>query len=229
MLVSIVIPALNEAAALPATLASARAQAGAAEVIVADGDSRDATRRVAREHGARVVAAPRGRALQMNAGAAQARGEALLFLHADTHLPPGALDAVRRALSDARTLGGCFRARFDAPGALYRAYALAARLPLAAITFGDRALFARRADFDAIGGFPEQPIFEDIAFYRALSRRARERGGKLARLSLEVTTSARRFEARGAARQQLRNAALWLGYLAGVAPERLARHYRYEQ
>lgn len=221
-LISVVIPTLNEARRIEATLEAVAAQAGPAEVLVADGGSTDET--AARAEGrARVLTAPPGRAVQMNAGAAQARGDVLLFLHADTLLPPDGLEAIRRALADPHVQAGTFRLRFDRETPLLRFYSLCTRLPFPHFCFGDRGLFVRRAAFEAVGGFPPLPIFEDLEMVRRLVRR-----GGFRYLEPAVITAARRYEAHGPLRQQLRNAGLWLRYLAGTDPRRLAPLYTYD-
>jgi rSAM/selenodomain-associated transferase 2 len=220
--VSIVIPALNEEELLPEALAGVRRQQGPLEVVVADGGSADATVALARSLGAVVVEAPRGRARQMNAGAAATSGDILLFLHADTRLPEGALGRVREALAEASA--GCFRLRFDRPSPVLRLWTLPIWMGWHRLAFGDRALFVRRDVFERVGGFPDQPIFEDLEMVRRLRRE-----GPFVFLPAAVVTSARRFRAGGAVRQQARNAALWLAWSAGVPPERLDRFYRYER
>lgn len=238
-LVSVVVPALDEAAGIGATLASVEAQAGPAEVVVVDGGSADGTLEAARAAmpGAVCLEAGRGRARQMNAGARASTGEVLLFLHADTHLPPAGLEAVRAALRDPDAVAGCFRTTFALDdgardgagptppfGPFGRAFMglWEARLWMRwhRFAFGDRALFVRREAFEAVGGFPDQPIFEDLDLVRALRRR-----GRFVFLEAAVTTSPRRFRRHGAVRQQLRNLALWTGWTLGVAPERLKRFY----
>ena len=227
--VSVVVPALNEAAGIGATLASVARQRGPVEVVVVDGGSTDGTAEAARRAlpDAVVIGAPRGRAAQMNAGAARSTGDALLFLHADTRLPAGALDAVRAALDDPAVAAGCFRTTFDAERSfgpvgrrLMRLWEARLWMRWHRFAFGDRALFARRAAFEAAGGFPDQPIFEDLDAVRALRQR-----GRFVFLDAAVVTSARRFRRHGALGQQLRNLALWLGWNAGVAPHRLKRFY----
>ncbi|MEM0961863.1 MAG: TIGR04283 family arsenosugar biosynthesis glycosyltransferase [Bacteroidota bacterium] len=230
-LISVIVPALNEEEALAATLASVRAQNGPWEVILSDGGSTDATITVGRQSlsDLQVVSGARGRAQQMNAGAAGAAGSVLLFLHADTRLPDGALSLVRRSLADG-AVGGCFRTAFDVP-ATDTAFGPVGRWAMRAwqarlwmrwhrLAFGDRALFVRRDVFESIGGFPEQPIFEDLDLVRHLRRR-----GRFAFLPADVQTSARRFRRHGAIRQQARNLSLWLGWLMGVDPVRLKRYY----
>lgn len=226
--VSVVIPAWNEAGEIAATLASVARQPGPWEAVVAVGDSADGTAEAARVALAdvRVVRGARGRARQMNDGAAAAGGDVLLFLHADTRLPPGALDAVRHALADPTTAAGCFRTAFGGDGlgpvghAVLRLWSARLWMRWHRFAFGDRALFVRREAFDAIGGFPDQPIFEDLDAVRALRRH-----GRFAFLDAEVETSARRFARHGAVRQQVRNASLWAAWLVGADPVRLKRFY----
>ncbi len=220
-MLSVVIPALNEAAGIGRAIASAWA-AGAGEVIVVDGGSIDDTARVAQAAGARVLVAGRGRAVQMNAGVAAATGAVLLFLHADTLLPAGAGAAVAHALAAPDVSGGCFRLRFDQPGALYGLYSWVTYRNLPWLVFGDRALFVRRTVFEKLGGFGPMPVFEDVDLVRRLGQ-----AGRFCFLDAAVVTSARRFEAEGALRRQLRNAVLYVRYRLGTAPERLAAGYRY--
>lgn len=221
---SIIIPTLNEAACITHTLAGVAALPGNVEVVVVDGGSTDETCALAQDS-ARVMQSARGRAAQMNAGAQAASGEVLLFLHADTLLPPGALDAVQAALADPAVNAGCFRLGFDKPGWAYGFYSLCTRLPWHRMVFGDRAIFVRRQVFEAVGGFPVQAIFEDLDFFRRLHRQP----GRLAYLPLAVTTSARRFEQHGPVRQQFRNVALWTLRNMGVSPHTLQRFYPYPE
>lgn len=228
-LVSVVIPALNEAAGIGATLASVAAQAGPVETIVVDGGSDDGTAEAARRAlpDVLVLSSPRGRARQMNAGAARATGDVLLFLHADTRLPPGALADVRRALARPEAVGGCFQTAFESAsgmgpvgGAFMRLWQARLWMGWHRFAFGDRALFFRRSAFEAIGGFPDQPIFEDLDAVRAVRHL-----GDFVFLPTSVTTSPRRFARNGALRQQLRNLSLWTAWNAGVPPRRLKRFY----
>lgn len=223
MKISVVIPALNEAPRIEATLASVLAQAGPAEVVVVDGGSSDATAALAARQ-ARVLASPPGRARQMNAGARATDGEVLLFLHADTRLPPGALAAIGETLADPTAEAGAFRLAFDRWTPLLRFYSFCTRFPLPRLCFGDRALFVRRTVFDAVGGFPDIPVFEDLELVHLLHRR----GGFRFRPEY-VVTAARRFERYGPLRQQLRNTYLWLRYLGGADPQALAHLYAYDE
>lgn len=221
MRVSVVVPALNEAAGIGAVLDAALAQDGPHEVLVVDGGSTDATAEIARARGVRVVTSARGRARQMAAGADAATGDVLLFLHADTVLPAGALALVRQALADPSVAGGCFRTSFgDGARGWMRLWQARLWMRWHRLAFGDRAPFVRRTAFDAAGGVPDQPLFEDLELVRRVRR-----VGRFVFLDADVTTSARRFRANGAFRQQARNLALWLGWNAGVAPARLKRFY----
>lgn len=221
MPLSVIIPTLNEAAQLPRTLQSVVTQDHACEIIVVDGGSTDGTRALASD-AACLLEAPRGRARQMNAGARVATGEAFLFLHADTRLPPGAFAQIWQTLRTPGTEAGAFRLAFDRSSPLLDFYAWCTRWPLPQICFGDRGLFVTRAAFEAVGGFPDQPMFEDLDLVRALHRRGRFRF-----LDAAVTTSARRFSAMGTLKQQVLNAFLWTRYMAGADPQALARYYRY--
>ena len=223
MRVSVVVPALNEANVLPTTLPALRAQ-NPSEILVVDGGSADATRDVARRLGAAVHEAPQGRAAQMNYGARQAQGDALLFLHADTRLPPNGLARIRDALARPGVEAGTFRLSFDTPTPLLRFYAWCTRWPWIRLCFGDRGLFVEREAFAAVGGYPDWPIFEDLE----LAARLHMRGG-FRFLPDAVTTSARRFRKNGTVRQQLHNLYLWLHYICGADPERVAPLYGYDQ
>jgi rSAM/selenodomain-associated transferase 2 len=219
---AVVIPTLNEADQIADAVRSAR-EAGAHEVVVADGGSDDATADLAQQAGAQVHLSPPGRGLQMTAGAAACSGDALLFLHADTRLPADALALAAREL-DEGAVGGAFRLRFDQQSWVLRAYAAATRVPWHRIAFGDRAHFCTRAAFEQIGGFPDIGAFEDLELVRRL------RGvGRFAFVPAAVTTSARRFRRNGTLGQQLLNLRLWTAYQLGADPDRLAERYRYDE
>jgi len=227
--ISVIIPALDEEASIARAIRSCR-EAGPCEVIVVDGGSRDRTVEIARGEADAVIAAPRGRAAQMNAGAAVARGEVLLFLHADTLLPGRSVPAVLDALQDPEVIGGAFRVRLAAsPGAGRYVRAtlgvtgrmIGARAAVSRSYSGDQAIFARAEAFRAVGGFPEIPLMEDVE----LSRRMR-RAGKTVLLPLRVETSGRRWEAWGPLRTVLFMWRLRIGYLLGRTPSRCAEAYR---
>jgi rSAM/selenodomain-associated transferase 2 len=215
---SVIIPALNEAPRIGVLLAELAPLRGRGhEVIVVDGGSSDDTARLAAGHCDRVVCAPRGRALQMNAGAACAKGEGLVFLHADTRLPEDADRLVEAALQG--HLWGRFDVEIEARHRLLKLVAVAmnARSRLSGIATGDQAIFVRR---DAFDGFPEIALMEDVAFSRRMKRR-----GAPACLRSRVRTSGRRWEARGVVRTIVLMWRLRLLYFLGARPERLARLY----
>ena len=199
-----------------------RAQSPPWEIIVADGNSQDETRKIASSC-AKVIQVARGRAKQMNAGARVAGGELLVFLHADSRLPPGALDHLRQLFSQGSLESGIFGLKFDPTGFWPTVYAACARLPWHRICFGDRGLFVQRSVFEALGGFPEVPIFEDLQLVKQLHRRK-----SFHYLEMDVTTAYRRFEQYGHLKQQCHNLKLWLRYNMGTPPEKLAPLYPYE-
>ena len=222
-MLSIIVPALREAENLARLLPALRAEAPGAEIIVADGGSDDGSREAAaRVPGVLVLAGARGRARQMNAGARAARGDVLLFLHADTVLPPGFERAIARALADPGVVGGRFDVRLDNPGWPYRMIGglMNWRSRLSGISTGDQALFVRREVFEALGGFPDIPLMEDVEITRRLKRRGRQ-----AALRDQVTTSARKWEREGVARTIGLMWTLRLLYACGVSPARLHRWY----
>lgn len=221
MRLSVIIPALDEAPRIAAAIASARAPL-VGEIIVVDGGSCDDTAARARAAGALVWDAPRGRARQMNAGAARAAGEVLLFLHADTTLPSGFDDAVCEACAQASVVGGRFDLRLEpsSPVLALTAALINLRSRLSGIATGDQALFVRRAVFEAMGGFADVPLMEDIAFTRALKRR-----GRVVALRARVTTSSRRWLHHGPLRTILLMWWLRFLYWRGVPPAELKRRY----
>jgi rSAM/selenodomain-associated transferase 2 len=188
-----------------------------------DGGSTDATSAIAaRFPEVNVLVSPRGRARQMNAGARASRGDVLLFLHADTLLPDGALAAVEAAAGDAGVIAGRFDVRFDNPRPVFRmiAWFMNRRSRWSGISTGDQAIFVCREPFDALGGFPDIPLMEDVELCRRLKRR-----GRMAALRLSVTTSARKWEREGALRTILLMWALRFLYVTGVPPARLHNWY----
>jgi len=220
MRISIIIPTLNEAGCIAQTIRCLRALQPH-EIIVADGGSADDTRLLAREADL-VLAAPRGRARQMNAGAVRATGDALLFLHADCTLDGGALDEAGRLLSTPGVLAGCFSMQVQAEGRLYRSIeaCAAARVRLTGLIYGDQGMFLRRMDFEKLGGFPPLAFMEDLFFSRGL------RGlGRVIVARSRIFVSPRRWQHSGIIRQTLRNWLLTGLAAGGVHPDRLARLY----
>lgn len=219
---AIVVPMLDEAATLPALLVHlAGWRARGCEVVLVDGGSRDDSVAMARAAGLRVVVAERGRARQMNAGAQACGGALLLFLHADTRLPEAADAMVRAAL--AVQAWGRFDVRIDGRPRMLRVVAalMNLRSRLSGIATGDQAIFVRREVFEALGGFPDQPLMEDIELSRRLLRVSRP-----ACLRARVRTSGRRWEQRGVWRTIALMWRLRWAYWRGVPAERLAEAYR---
>ncbi len=223
-LLSLILPVLDEAATLPAQLARLQdLRRRGAEVLVVDGGSADATPVLARPLVDRLITAPRGRAAQMNAGAGAARGPVLLFLHADTTLPPAA-DALIDAAIAAGAAWGRFDVRIDAHHPLLRLVErmMNWRSRLSGIATGDQAIFVRHDIFTRLGGFPELPLMEDIAFSKLLKRIARP-----ACLRAQVLTSGRRWEKHGVLRTIVLMWRLRASYFLGADPQRLAIRYGY--
>ncbi|MCT0198650.1 TIGR04283 family arsenosugar biosynthesis glycosyltransferase [Synechococcus sp. CS-1325] len=220
---SVIIPVLDEAGEIGLLLPHWRAlrEAGA-ELVVVDGGSADATVSLIERGGFAVLTAPRGRARQMNAGAASARGGLLIFLHADTRLPAAGLDLVRQAL---RGCHGWGRFDLELDGGGWRLRLVAAlinvRSRLSGIATGDQAIFISRQCFEAIGGFPDQPLMEDIE----LSARLRRRSSPVC-LRAKVVTSSRRWRRHGITRTIVTMWWLRLAYACGVPSSMLARFYR---
>ncbi len=220
---SIIVPALNEAATIAVTLAAVQGlRTGGAEVLVVDGGSDDGTPAQCRGLADRVITGPRGRARQMNAGAAAARGEVLLFLHADTLLPPDGATAAVAAVT-----AGALWGRFDVAitgrslwfpliGALMNA-----RSRLTGVATGDQAMFVARDVFQRVGGFPDQPLMEDVE----LSTRLRALG-RPACLRWKVRTSGRRWQTHGVVRTVLLMWRLRWRYWRGVPATEIARAWR---
>lgn len=221
---SIVVPVLNEAAGIADALAAlSPLRERGVEVVAVDGGSTDGTAAAAQALCNRVVDAARGRARQMNAGASVARGNVLLFLHADTRLPADALDAIDAALADGLTQWGRFDVCIAGRPRLLKvvAWAMNLRSRVSGIATGDQAIFVRRAAFERIGGFPDQPLMEDIEFSKQACRLSAP-----ACLRQRVVTSGRRWEQRGVWRTiALMWRLRWL-YWIGTSPERLARLYK---
>ncbi len=222
MNISVVIPCLNEQAQIATSIQSAWA-AGVLEVIVADGGSNDDTLRIVREQSAKLVSCLPGRAVQMNAGAEQARGDVLLFLHADCQLPVDACQQIAASFSEHSVAWGAFRQRIDAPQKIFRVieWGNAARIRWQSLAYGDQAIFVRREIFDSAGGFAAIPLMEDVLLSRKLSKLSRP-----ALLSGPLIVSARRWQRHGPLRQTLRNWWLMFLFRCGASPASLATRYR---
>lgn len=224
MKLSIIIPMLNEASQLPELFAHLLPYLrGGCEIIFADGGSTDSSANLARLAGFSVINSARGRAQQMNAGAAKANGDVLLFLHADTRLPDSASRHIEHALAYNHHCWGRFDVRISGRPFMLRVVSLLMnwRSRLTGIATGDQAIFVRRAVFEQLHGFPEQPLMEDVEFCKRLQKYSRP-----ACIGHCVTTSGRRWETRGVWRTILLMWRLRWAYWRGADAGELARLYR---
>jgi rSAM/selenodomain-associated transferase 2 len=223
MRISIIIPALNEAAGIAACLLALRAEAPDCELVLADGGSRDLTREIARPLCDAIIESAPGRAAQMNAGAAIATGDILLFLHADTRLPARFVDSVAGAIASG-SCWGRFDVRIDGRSQWLPVIArmMNLRSRLTSIATGDQAMFMTRGAFEALGGFPDQRLMEDIEMSRRLKGL-----GKPACLAGPAITSGRRWDEKGVFATVLLMWRLRFAYWAGADPEELAIRYGY--
>jgi len=224
MKLSIIIPALNEERSLGQTLAAILSHAH--EIIVVDGGSKDGTIKIAHKHASVVLDSNRGRGIQQHIGACRARGDVLLFLHADTWLPRGFEIMIERTLSDSKTVFGAFRLGHHPSTAVLNLVALMANLRslLIKMPYGDQGLFMRRSDYFRVGGFKDLPIMEDVDLVRRLNKM-----GKFKLVKARVRTSARRYNRDGVVCTTVRNWSLIIRYLLGQSPESLHRFYSDER
>ncbi len=219
--ISIIIPVLDEETSIPGLLDHLR-RFRDAEILVVDGGSRDRTRELVRRGGLRLLTSAPGRGRQQNRGAAAATGDILLFLHSDTRLPADGPDHVRRLLARPGVAAGAFRLAIQAKGVSYRLIEAGANLRsrLLQLPWGDQALFMKKEIFESAGGFPDQPLLEELVLLQRLKPL-----GRIALAGAAVTTSARRWQRYGILRTTLLNQLILAGFLCGVAPERLAAIY----
>ena len=218
---SVVIPTLDAEAGLPACLSGLMegVEAGLIrELVITDGGSTDATLSIAEEVGAQVVTGPPSRGGQLRRGVAATDGAWVLVIHADSVLPAGWAEALPAQMQTGRP--AYFRLRFDVTGLAPQAVALWANLRARwlGLPYGDQGLLISRADYDAVGGYRDIPLMEDVALARALR-------GRLTRLPMAITTSAAKYQHDGWGRRGARNLTLLLRFLLGADPERLARRY----
>jgi len=219
--VSIIIPALNEAHSIGATLDSLSQLSDSVKVIVVDGGSDDHTREIASAHGAIVMASEHVRGLQMHRGACTAKGDVLWFLHADTIVPRDAVDLIVESLHDPQVVAGNFDVRFDgrAPAARFMTW-LYPQLRRVGLCYGDSAIFVQREAYEQVGGFKPFPIFEDLDLLRELRKL-----GRIVHLRAIVITSSRRFEGRSFVLMFARWMAMQALYWLGIHPRALGRFY----
>jgi rSAM/selenodomain-associated transferase 2 len=218
---SIVVPVLNDAAALSTLLQLPRSSD--IEWIVVDGGSQDRTIAIAKATAVTLLSSPPGRAVQMNTGAAIATGDILLFLHSDTQLPDNFETLIYQTLAPANVIAGAFELKIDTRllGIRLIEWGVNARSRLLQMPYGDQAIFLKRTVFEEIGGFPEMPIMEDFELIRRLKQH-----GKIAIAPAPVVTAGRRWQKLGVVRTTLINQCIILGYAWGISPDRLKTWYR---
>jgi rSAM/selenodomain-associated transferase 2 len=222
---SIILPVFNEAEKINEVIAHLRQQADqGVEIIVADGDAAGSTINDVIDEKVLKLTAVRGRARQMNAGATRAKGDILLFLHADTMLPPKALALIRSALHGNRAVAGAFDLGFDTKRRIFiiTEFYVALRTRLTRVPFGDQAIFIQRSYFEQLGGYRDIPLMEDVE----LMKRIRKRGDAIVIIPQKVRTSPRRYERDGVLYCTFRNLAMQILYAWGVPPERLIKWYQ---
>lgn len=226
-MLSIIVPVLNEQGQINSLIEHINGQDydGDFEIIIVDGDPQCGTIKAIRDNSAICITSSKGRARQMNAGAAIARGAILIFLHADTKLPEGALQKISQVLGNPKYIGGAFDLGIDSDKLILKYIAVRAsfRSRLNRIPYGDQAIFIRKNYFDKIGGFRDIPLMEDVD----LMRRIKKDGKKIHILRDKVITSARRWENEGAVYTTLRNQIIVFLYYLGVSPHKLAKLYKF--
>jgi len=220
--ISIIIPVLNEAENIRQAIACTQASTNI-EVIVVDGGSQDDTHKIADDLKVTIISSLPGRAVQMNKGATLAKGDILLFLHADTRLPPGFDVMIRTALQPTGTVAGAFALGIDGEVASLRLveWGVNMRSHFWQMPYGDQAIFLTKETFNKIGNFPELPFMEDFEIIRRLKRI-----GRITIIPVPVITSARRWLQKGIWKTTLINQIIIIAYLLGVPPQRLIRWYR---
>lgn len=223
-MVSIIIPTLNEEACIIKTLNHVVEQEGSFEVIVTDGGSTDKTLEIVQTFPVvKVIRAPQGRAYQMNEGAKLAKGDILLFLHADTLLLASSIEKVKNVMHNKQVVGGSFFLQFNIDSPFYKLYSYFSKINHLLFTYGDQAIFIRREIFEDLNGYKEIALMEDVEIQQRLRSK-----GKFVKLNYPVITSARRFVRKGVILQQFYNVVLVLLFLVGIKASTLKRYYKNE-
>ena len=224
--VSLIIPVLNEAENISEIIQHIREldADSAVEIIVVDGDPEGSTINTIKDEGVRTVLSEKGRARQMNRGAALATSDILLFLHADTFLPSNAFALIQAAMNDKSFVGGAFDLGFNTRRRIFKITEIYVflRTRLTKMPFGDQAIFIRHHHFEQLGGYRDIPIMEDVELMKCIKKR----GDRIQIIPEKVRTSARRYEQEGIVHTTIRNWMLQLQYALGVSPERLVRWYK---
>lgn len=222
MLLSVIIPTINEEKVLAGTLENILHHGKQVEVVVVDGGSRDETVSVAKEAGAKVLRTAPGRAGQMNLGADRAQGDILLFLHADTRLPHSFYRLVCETMVRKEVAAGAFRLALDSKKKKLHCVAWGAniRSRILGLPYGDQGIFIRTSLFHELGGYPDLPVMEDFAFIRKAKKK-----GQIHMLDASVITSARRWQDLGVVRTTVINQLMIAGFLLGLSPQFLAKLY----
>jgi rSAM/selenodomain-associated transferase 2 len=221
MLVSVIVPTLNEETCIVETIRCIERLSGEKEIIVVDGGSTDRTVALAFAQNARVLQAPQGRGPQMHTGALESKGDVLWFVHADTIPSPLAVEAIRKSLETKSTVGGNFSVLFDGPSRPARLLTVIyPLLRILGLCYGDSGIFVRRDVYHRIGGFRSLPLFEDLDLLRRLRK-----AGRFVHLNCKIVASSRRFEHRNFALMWLHWTILQMLYWSGVSPSWLSRCY----
>jgi rSAM/selenodomain-associated transferase 2 len=225
-LISVIIPVLGEQKHINAAIIDIRnsGSAGNYEIIVVDGDAEGSTIKAIKDNSVKTITAEKGRGAQMNAGAAEADGEILLFLHADTRLPPNGLKKIVEAIENEKLAAGAFDLDIDSGRPALRCIIACARARsrISKIPYGDQGIFLRKSCFDRLGGFKEIPLMEDVD----LMRRIKKDGGRIGILQDRIRTSARRWKTEGVFYTTIRDLTLISLYYLGVSPHKLAKFYK---
>ncbi|CAN5352471.1 TIGR04283 family arsenosugar biosynthesis glycosyltransferase [soil metagenome] len=220
-MVSIIIPTFNEEKQIPLLMNNLLSQNSECEIIIVDGGSTDLTlSKCLIYKNVKIISSEKGRANQMNKGAEAAKGEILLFLHADTLLPENGIEAIEEAMKDTSYIGGSFFMKFDKDSLPLRFYSSFTKINNSYFTYGDQGIFVRKNIFKEIDGYKITPILEDFEIQKRLRKK-----GKFIKLPLAVTTSSRRFVQVGEFKQQIINIALLGAYELGVSPQNIKKYY----